>query len=179
MTVSSRTRPTCRHRVQAVLSGMGRHATSCWIVQQGFYGPAGGSWALTCVPASVASRIVPSWRPDRRPALELLIESPPGSPAFWCRAFGGVVSTFGTCHEIGTSPQELLSALLNDLFKGRSKRRVCVSMIVSANARRLPHVYVGYYVAGCRSMEYERRFESSEVLGAIKVGSRSRTELAN
>jgi arginine-tRNA-protein transferase len=29
----------------------------------------------------------------------------------------------------------------------------------------LPHVYLGYHVAGCRSLEYKGRFRPNEVLG--------------
>ncbi|HVK12440.1 MAG TPA: arginyltransferase [Gemmataceae bacterium] len=38
-------------------------------------------------------------------------------------------------------------------------------VIESAAARGLPHVYLGYYVAGCRSLEYKARFQPNEVLG--------------
>lgn len=38
-------------------------------------------------------------------------------------------------------------------------------LISHAQARGLPHLYLGYYVAGCRSMEYKRRFRPNEVLG--------------
>jgi arginine-tRNA-protein transferase len=40
-----------------------------------------------------------------------------------------------------------------------------LSLLASARERGLPHVYLGYYVAGCRSMEYKRRFRPNEVLG--------------
>ena len=39
-----------------------------------------------------------------------------------------------------------------------------LALIVSARLRRLPHVYLGYYVEGCRSLEYKARFGPSEVL---------------
>ena len=39
-----------------------------------------------------------------------------------------------------------------------------LSLLASARERRLPHVYLGYYVAGCRSMEYKRHFRPNEVL---------------
>jgi leucyl-tRNA---protein transferase len=39
-----------------------------------------------------------------------------------------------------------------------------LSLLASARERGLPHVYLGYYVAGCRSMEYKRKFRPSEVL---------------
>jgi arginyl-tRNA--protein-N-Asp/Glu arginylyltransferase len=39
-----------------------------------------------------------------------------------------------------------------------------LSLLASARERGLPHVYLGYYVAGCRSMEYKRNFRPNEVL---------------
>ncbi|WP_439627156.1 arginyltransferase [Gemmata sp.] len=39
-----------------------------------------------------------------------------------------------------------------------------LSVIREAARRGLPHVYLGYYVAGCRSLEYKGRFRPSEVL---------------
>ncbi len=39
-----------------------------------------------------------------------------------------------------------------------------LSLLASARERGLPHVYLGYYVAGCRSMEYKRKFHPNEVL---------------
>jgi arginine-tRNA-protein transferase len=38
-----------------------------------------------------------------------------------------------------------------------------LSMINSAKERGLPHVYLGYYVEGCRSLEYKGRFRPNEV----------------
>jgi arginine-tRNA-protein transferase len=40
---------------------------------------------------------------------------------------------------------------------------LCV--IDEAARRRLPHVYLGYHVAGCRSLEYKARFVPNETLG--------------
>ena len=39
-----------------------------------------------------------------------------------------------------------------------------LSLLASARERGLPHVYLGYYVAGCRSLEYKRKFRPNEVL---------------
>jgi arginine-tRNA-protein transferase len=36
-------------------------------------------------------------------------------------------------------------------------------LIAAADDRRLPHVYLGYYVKGCRSLEYKARFKPNEV----------------
>jgi arginine-tRNA-protein transferase len=41
-----------------------------------------------------------------------------------------------------------------------------LSMIAAARERGLPHVYLGYYVEGCRSLEYKGRFRPNEVLTA-------------
>jgi len=38
-------------------------------------------------------------------------------------------------------------------------------VIDEAVARGAPHVYLGYYVKGCRSLEYKARFRPNEVLG--------------
>ena len=39
-----------------------------------------------------------------------------------------------------------------------------LSILESARARGLPHVYLGYYVEGCRSLDYKGRFRPNEVL---------------
>jgi arginine-tRNA-protein transferase len=39
-------------------------------------------------------------------------------------------------------------------------------MIAEAKARGLRHVYLGYYVQGCRSLEYKARFSPHEILGS-------------
>jgi arginine-tRNA-protein transferase len=39
-----------------------------------------------------------------------------------------------------------------------------LSVIESARLRGLPHAYLGYYVEGCRSLEYKGRFRPNEVL---------------
>ena len=40
-----------------------------------------------------------------------------------------------------------------------------LSVIEAARQRKLPHAYLGYYVEGCRSLEYKARFRPNEVLG--------------
>jgi arginine-tRNA-protein transferase len=37
-------------------------------------------------------------------------------------------------------------------------------VVREAGRRKLPHVYLGYYVAGCRSLEYKARYRPNEVL---------------
>jgi leucyl-tRNA---protein transferase len=39
-----------------------------------------------------------------------------------------------------------------------------LSVLAAARERYLPHVYLGYHVEGCRSLEYKARFGPSEVL---------------
>jgi arginine-tRNA-protein transferase len=39
-----------------------------------------------------------------------------------------------------------------------------VTMLRVAAERRVPHVYLGYFVRGCRSLEYKARFQPNEVL---------------
>lgn len=41
---------------------------------------------------------------------------------------------------------------------------ICLSLLDQAKLNGLPYVYLGYFVAGCRSMEYKGRFEPNEVL---------------
>jgi leucyl-tRNA---protein transferase len=41
-----------------------------------------------------------------------------------------------------------------------------LSIIDHARSRRIPHVYLGYFVAGCRSMEYKARFAPNQVRGS-------------
>ena len=44
-----------------------------------------------------------------------------------------------------------------------------LSVLRAAADRGVPHVYLGYYVEGCRSLEYKGRFRPNEVLGADGV----------
>lgn len=39
-----------------------------------------------------------------------------------------------------------------------------LAILRAAAARGIPHVYLGYFVAGCRSLEYKARFRPNEVL---------------
>src|SRR5262249_35210965 len=41
-----------------------------------------------------------------------------------------------------------------------------LNIIETARARRIPHVYLGYYVENCPSMVYKARFKPNEVLGS-------------
>lgn len=48
-----------------------------------------------------------------------------------------------------------------------------LNAIEAARARQLPHVYLGYYVQGCRSLEYKERFRPNERLNAVGVWTRA------
>jgi arginine-tRNA-protein transferase len=39
-------------------------------------------------------------------------------------------------------------------------------LLEEARRQQVPHLYLGYYVAGCSSMEYKTRFQPNEVLGS-------------
>ena len=39
-----------------------------------------------------------------------------------------------------------------------------LSLLASTRERGVPHVYLGYYVEGCRSLDYKARFRPNEVL---------------
>jgi arginine-tRNA-protein transferase len=51
-------------------------------------------------------------------------------------------------------------------LRGRSLGTFNVLSLIDEAARRgLPHVYLGYHVEGCESLEYKARFRPNEVLG--------------
>ena len=41
---------------------------------------------------------------------------------------------------------------------------ICLSLIRQAAGRHIPYIYLGYYIEGCRSMEYKGRFGPNQVL---------------
>lgn len=73
---------------------------------------------------------------------------------------------------IGVGYVDVLTAGLSAIYfyyepseRGRSLGTFNVlSIIREAAARALPHVYLGYHVAGCSSLEYKARFRPNETL---------------
>jgi arginyl-tRNA--protein-N-Asp/Glu arginylyltransferase len=74
---------------------------------------------------------------------------------------------------IGIGYVDALPAALSAVYffydpaeRDRSLGTYNVLRVIDAAAERgLPHVYLGYYVEGCRSLEYKDRFRPNEVLG--------------
>ncbi len=53
-----------------------------------------------------------------------------------------------------------------DYYKHSLGTWIALTMIDRAKAASMPYVYLGYYVEGCRSMEYKDRFAPNEILGS-------------
>ena len=71
---------------------------------------------------------------------------------------------------IETLPRRPLGAIARD-YIALTKPRVVVLLEVTAvaamimAARGLPHLYLGYYVAGCPSLHYKANFTPNQILG--------------
>ncbi len=51
-------------------------------------------------------------------------------------------------------------------FRDRSLGNwICLSLIEQAKLSNFPYIYLGYYIEGCRSMEYKGKFAPNQVLG--------------
>jgi arginine-tRNA-protein transferase len=83
----------------------------------------------------------------------------------WCYYLGDRLVGVGYVDAL----PEALSAIYfyyDPAERGRSLGTYNVLSIIRKAARRgLPHVYLGYYVEGCQSLEYKARFRPNEVLG--------------
>jgi arginine-tRNA-protein transferase len=83
----------------------------------------------------------------------------------WCYCVGSRL--------VGVGYVDVLPSALSAIYffydpqeRGRSLGTWHVlSAIASAAARGIPHVYLGYYVAGCHSMAYKSRFKPNQTLG--------------
>jgi arginine-tRNA-protein transferase len=96
----------------------------------------------------------------------------------WCYYLAGRLIGVGYVDHLAEGPgdlagQEGLSAIY--FFWDPDERRRSLGtwnilcLIDEAVRRGLPYVYLGYYVAGCSSMEYKPRFAPNEVRGADGV----------
>src|SRR5262249_50511535 len=83
----------------------------------------------------------------------------------WCYYLGGRLVGVGYVDDLPGA----LSAIYCFYDPDERRRSLgtwnVLSLIEHAQKRGVPHVYLGYYVAGCRSMEYKARFVPNQVLG--------------
>ncbi len=83
----------------------------------------------------------------------------------WCYYLGRKLVGVGYVDDLPTS----LSAIYFFYDPDERHRSLgtwnVLRIIEEARIRRLPHVYLGYYVAGCRSLEYKVTFVPNEILG--------------
>jgi arginine-tRNA-protein transferase len=93
----------------------------------------------------------------------------PFSVQEWCYYLGRNLVGVGYVDDMPTS----LSAIY--FYYDPEERHRCLGtwnvlrIIQEAQARDLPHVYLGYFVAGCSSLEYKANFVPNEVLGSDGV----------
>jgi len=101
---------------------------------------------------------------DPRDYAESFVENPFPTEE-WCFYAGGRL--------IGVGYVDVLPNALSAIYffydpdeRDRSPGTYNVLRVIdSAAGRGIPHVYLGYYVQGCRSLEYKARFRPNEVLG--------------
>jgi arginine-tRNA-protein transferase len=83
----------------------------------------------------------------------------------WCYYLGDVLIAVGYVDSL----REGLSAMYFFYDPAERHRSLgtfnVLSILASARARNLPYVYLGYYVDGCRSLEYKGRFRPNEIIG--------------
>jgi arginine-tRNA-protein transferase len=106
-------------------------------------------------------------------------EDPPAGVEEWCYFLGGRLVGVGYVDSLPDPSSGGLSAIYffyDPAERHRSPGTWNVLCLVDEAVRRgLPYVYLGYYVGGCRSMEYKARFVPNEVLGADGVWRGFRT----
>jgi leucyl-tRNA---protein transferase len=108
------------------------------------------------------------WPEDRNHDLRPFIENPFPTEE-WCYYLGERLIAVGYVDALSGG----LSAIYFYYDPGERHRSLGVfnvlSLMEAARTRGLPHVYLGYYVEGCRSLDYKARFKPNEVLGASDV----------
>ncbi len=115
----------------------------------------------------VASRHGAKDRDDEASELEaFLYRSPVDTLEFTYRSTDGALAAVGICD---ICPQSLSSVYF--YFDPELARRGLGTFgslveIAYALSHRIPQYYLGYWVRGCRAMEYKRNFRPYELLGA-------------
>ena len=109
-----------------------------------------------------------AWPAGDEPNLDLFLANPFATEE-WSYYLGDRLVGVGYVDAL----QEGLSAIyfVHDPADGKRSLGTynIMAMIASARARGVPHVYLGYFVKGCRSLEYKGRFRPSEVLDDARV----------
>jgi arginyl-tRNA--protein-N-Asp/Glu arginylyltransferase len=108
-------------------------------------------------------RQVKGWPEDGEPDLRFFTRNPFRTEE-WTYHLGGRLIGVGYVDALA----EGLSAIYFYWDPADAKRSLgtfnVLAMIAAAKERGVPHVYLGYYVEGCRSLEYKARFTPNEVL---------------
>jgi arginine-tRNA-protein transferase len=108
---------------------------------------------------------VKGWPETTADRLGLLLDNP-FPVEEWSYRFGGRLVAVGYVDVL----PEALSAIYfywDPTDRNRSLGTLNImAMIASARERKLAHVYLGYFVAGCRSLEYKARFRPNELRGS-------------
>ena len=103
------------------------------------------------------------WPAADTPSLDLFIGNPFPTEE-WCYRLGDRLIAVGYVDALS----DALSAIYFFHDPADAKRSLgtynVVAMIAAARERGLSYVYLGYYVEGCRSLEYKARFRPNETL---------------
>jgi arginine-tRNA-protein transferase len=103
------------------------------------------------------------WPPAEERDIRLLLLNPFPTEE-WCYYIGDRLVGVGYVDAL----REGLSAIYFYYDPDESHRSLgtfnVLSLLDAARTRGVPHVYLGYYVAGCRSLEYKARFRPHEIL---------------
>lgn len=103
------------------------------------------------------------WPAQEDVSLKLFVDNPFPTEE-WCYYVGGRLVGVGYVDALPNA----LSAIYFYWDPAEHRRSLgtfnILALIAAARERGLPHVYLGYYVEGCRSLEYKAKFAPNEVL---------------
>jgi leucyl-tRNA---protein transferase len=103
------------------------------------------------------------WLPQDEDVIESFVDNPFATEE-WCYYQGNRLIAVGY---VDCLP-DALSAIYfyHDPFERQRSLGTfnVLAILEAARARRVSHVYLGYYVEGCRSLAYKARFRANEVL---------------